>query len=109
MTAPHTFGLVPPGRLRATVRRYKIELALNHAQLAQILGCTEKTAGDWLTYNTTPCASVLLAAERWVWDLNHPKRECPICGGSGQIAAHDGLIGGSRIPCGACAGKGVRS
>ncbi len=68
-------GRVPPGRLRAAVRRYQRELALTEAQIAQILTAGDREATNWLTYNTTPCAAVLLEAERWVWDLEHPKRE----------------------------------
>ena len=70
-------GRIPPGKLRAAVRRHFTELALTHKQLAQALDCPEKIARDWLTYGTAPCAAVLLAAEAWVHGLEHPERGAP--------------------------------
>jgi hypothetical protein len=68
-------GRIPPGRLRSAVRKHQIELGLTEAQIAKILTAGDREAHNWLTYNTTPCAVVLLEAERWVWDLEHPQRE----------------------------------
>ena len=68
-------GRGPPGRLRAAVRRYQRELGLTEAQIAQILTASELEAHNWIKHGTAPCAAVLLEAERWVWDLEHPKRE----------------------------------
>lgn len=70
-------GRVPPGRLRAAVRRHFCELALTRAQLAEILTAGDREAVNWIEHGTAPCAAVLLAAEAWVHGLEHPERVAP--------------------------------